>query len=368
MPSMTTDSPSASRSRLSIAVAGAGSIGLSCAFELACRGHSLTIFDGGSLSASTSWAAAGMIAPAYESWLHGREDGDALTALSFESAHLWPEFAAAIRRHSGLPLGYRSESSLVAALGDADAEKLDTMRAALVAGGHSARWVSLGDARSRLGLSSRVTALLELPGDHQVDNRKLLKALKSALRELGARFVQQNVNSLEEASAVSETPFDLIVWARGRRELAVTGGVKGQALSLDRIAGVSEHVIRFDGGYVVPKPDRLVIGATSEENFTHDGVEPATVEELYRLACDVMPVLNGVGWQESWSGIRPRSADGRPLIGKRDDREFVAAAHFRNGILLSPATAMRIADEIEGKPAPAAAEEFAPGRASAATL
>ena len=50
----------------SIAIVGAGIVGLSCALELADRGVRVTLFEKQWPPRGASWAAAGMLAPAFE--------------------------------------------------------------------------------------------------------------------------------------------------------------------------------------------------------------------------------------------------------------------------------------------------------------
>ncbi|MEM5517319.1 FAD-dependent oxidoreductase [Henriciella sp. AS95] len=356
-------------SRLKIAVAGAGVIGLSCAFELLRRGHLVTCFDGGDLRRSTSWAAAGMIAPAYEMYLHGGESGGAFSELAFESARLWERFAPSIRQAAGMPVGYSNAPTLAVALDSEARSALRALEAELNGRGHTAYWMGRDAAMERYGLSGRVQAVLQLTSDHQIDNRKLLIALRRALIKLGGRFVAQHVETLAEAREQAEgNGFDIIVWARGSHETGVTRDVKGQALSLYPVETMPAEVIRYGGGYIVPKPDRIVIGATSEATYAHAGVDAATIETLYQSACDVLPSLRQAIRQESWSGVRPGSVDALPIIGALDEGEFIASGHFRNGVLLAPATAHRIADMIEGKPAAANAGCFSPTRAELETV
>jgi glycine oxidase len=53
---------------------------------------------------------------------------------------------------------------------------------------------------------------------------------------------------------------------------------------------------------------------------------------------------------ESWAGLRPRTPDNLPLLGQLTERSFAATGHYRNGILLAPATAVLLADLISGNP------------------
>lgn len=367
--SMTVSASSNPSSRRRIAVAGAGVIGLSCAFELARRGHSVTCFDGGDVRRTTSWAAAGMIAPAYEMFLHGEETGSALNELSFESARLWESFAPAVRQVSGMPVGYSNAPTLAVAQSSEQRAGLRALQAALREIGHTAYWIDRERAISRLGLSARVDAVLELTSDHQVDNRRLLTALRTGLRNLGGAVVSHHIGSLEDASRLGgSAPFDAIIWARGCHERGVTRHVKGQALALHPVEGMPAEVVRFGSGYIVPKPDRIIIGATSEATYSHPGVDAAAIEALFRSACNIVPGLRTARRLESWSGLRPGSVDAAPIIGQHSDREFVATAHYRNGILLAPATAQRIADMVEGKPSSPRAESFSPDRPAIATV
>lgn len=347
---------------MSIAVAGGGVIGLACAFELSWRGHSVTVFDPGDLSRSTSWAAAGMIAPAYEVMLHGGGADTPLARLCFESAALWPDFARSLSRESGLPVGYRREPALALARTQAEASRLDALASDLEAAGRPARRIGLEAARQHAGVSSTLRAALELPDDHQVDNRHLLQAFRLNMGRGRFQQVRQAVTSPHELRADG---FDAVIWARGTSERGVEGLVKGQAIALQTFAGAPRQVLRFGAGYIVPKPDRIVIGATSEEAYAHTGVSDEATRRLLRAASDVLPALEGADILEAWTGLRPRRASGAPLIGAIAPNEFVAAAHFRNGILLAPATAVRLADMIEGQTAARDAEAFFPADAGA---
>ncbi|MEQ9315528.1 MAG: FAD-dependent oxidoreductase, partial [Henriciella sp.] len=334
---------------MNVGVAGAGVIGLSCAYELLRRGHEVTVFDARPVTASTSWAAAGMLGPAYEMFLHPDHEVSGLAALCFESAALWAEFSERVHCDSGLPVGYRREPTLALAQSAEETRALQALKAVLGERGARAAWLDVPRARNQFGLSPDVQAVLQLDGDHQVDNRKLLMALRSAVLALGGCLIRQDVTTLVDARQKSGNGLDTLVWARGRREEAVTSCVKGQALSLERQPGMPDHVVRFGSAYVVPKADRVIIGATSEADYAHTGVDQTTIEQLYMRACSVLPKLSSAERLEAWSGLRPKSEDGLPVLKRLNDQEFVAAGHFRHGILLAPITARAIADLVEGK-------------------
>lgn len=348
-----------------VAIVGGGVIGLACGCELARRGHSVSVFDPGDPRQSSSWAAAGMIAPAYELMLDGSGAESPLTRLCFESAALWPDFAAHLRAASGLPLGYDTAPTFALARSSAELERLDWLEDTLPQMGMASRRCTPGELYERLGVSKTVLGGLALPGDHQIDNRRLLGVMRTVLKRAGADFVPARISDTNDLnSRAASKPFDAVIWARGIHETGVDAPVKGQAIALHPMQNGPRRVLRFGSGYIVPKPDRIVIGATSETEFDHAGVTPANTARLLEDAASVLPALSGARVMEAWAGLRPFRTGGKPLIGPRAPGEFVAAAHYRNGVLLAPATAKRIADLIEGKPAPDTASHFAPSLAS----
>jgi glycine/D-amino acid oxidase-like deaminating enzyme len=61
----------------------------------------------------------------------------------------------------------------------------------------------------------------------------------------------------------------------------------------------------------------------------------------------LLPAIASARFESAWSGLRPGTPDGLPILGASALRGlFFAAGHFRNGILLAPATARRMADLI----------------------
>ena len=100
--------------------------------------------------------------------------------------------------------------------------------------------------------------------------------------------------------------------------------------------------------YLVPRDDgRLLVGATVDERGFDARVTAAGLHDLLDAALAVAPALARFAVVETWAGLRPGSADGRPYLGPTALEGYVVAAgHFRNGILLAPITARLIADLI----------------------
>jgi glycine oxidase len=309
-----------------------------------------------------------MLAPVAESHFGER----VLTGLLVESAARWPGFAAELAEYTGLDLGYRTEGTLTVALtGDdlAEAEREWTYQRELGLPVTPLRPTELR-AREPL-LATRLRGGAFAPGDHQVDPRRLVAALRVAARRAGVTLLPRPVHRLADVAPDA----GITVVAAGCGTAALTGlpvrPVKGQVLRLRAPGGAPpgfRHVIRGrvdgQGVYLVPRADgEVVVGATVEERGDL-GVTAGAVLELLRAATDLVPEIAEYELVEARSGLRPGTPDNAPLLGRMPGRPevVVAAGHYRHGIVLTPVTADLIADLLAtGVPDPALAP-LSPGR------
>ena len=164
-----------------VAVIGAGVIGLSVAWRAARDGLKVAICDP-EPARGASWAAAGMLAPTTE----GRWGEGTLQALSQASAAAWPGYAAALEEDSGLPVGLRRDGTLSVALDADDYRALEESFAVQRELGCDVELLTAQDCR-RLepSLNPRIAGGVLSAGDHQVDNRALLRALTQAVAAAG---------------------------------------------------------------------------------------------------------------------------------------------------------------------------------------
>jgi glycine oxidase len=140
--------------------------------------------------------------------------------------------------------------------------------------------------------------------------------------------------------------------------------VKGQILRLRDPSGAPllERVVRFEGGYLVPRGDgRVVLGATMEERGFDTTVTALGVYELLRDAAELVPGILELVVEEAAAGLRPATPDNAPALGASGvlDGLFYATGHHRNGVLLAPVTAEMVAGELAGEPHP---HPFSPDR------
>ena len=366
----------------SIAIVGAGIIGLSCALELADRGIRVSLFEKQWPPRGASWAAAGMLAPAFEA-IGVAENHPGLFELCDASARLWPDWASRLETRTGKPSGYNPGPSLAIALDAAAAQKLEAVRQALA--GHELAPTNCTPELARIepSVADEVRSALLLPSDGQVDNRLTLAALVACVEAHERIRVQtSDVPLRRKGTGLDHAGHDATLltagWQTGAvkvdgdrdlidiRQLAPTLSniepIGGQMLSVAPIEGGPRMTIRAGHVYIVPKVDRIIIGATSEPGRALTEPTADQIAALRDQAIRICPILETAPVLESWAGVRPGLKNHAPLLGEtRIKNLFVAAGHYRNGILLAPLTAQIMADLIlDGRSSPLAAS-FAPG-------
>lgn len=346
------ESPSSSKN-IRLAVIGAGIIGLSCAVESANRGASVTIFDAGLPGRGASWAAAGMLSPAFEVGLEIDSHSELLD-LCLQSASMWPEFAANIETQSGRGVGYDVGPSLAVARNQTDENVLARIERKLKINALPCHRL---DAHQLLELAPELTGSLRtglrLPTDGSVDNRRLIEALVAICTRQPRIEMKAHTQITEPEALLPE--YDAVLctagWRSGEivRGASDVGPVAGQLLSVATYDGAPKQTIRFGSTYIAPKQDRIIIGATVERGAIIERPEAAVIDNLLQQAVEVCPGIGNSSVLDSWVGIRPGSPDNAPLIGACDQTGiYMATGHFRNGVLLAPVTAKMVVDEIEG--------------------
>lgn len=118
--------------------------------------------------------------------------------------------------------------------------------------------------------------------------------------------------------------------------------------------------------YMQPTPSgNLLVGGTKEYGVTETNVTLNAVCEISRRFADVFPPILECNFIRSWSGIRPMSPDGFPLIGEAREVKgfFIAAGHGSMGLQLASGTGKMIYHLVAGqKVDPAFTQTFDPQR------
>lgn len=332
-----------------ILIIGGGVIGLSIARELHKRGAGpISVVDKGRIGAEASWAAAGMLAPNAE--CHA---DDELFRLCRASNEIYPEFAAELLEETGIDIELDRAGTLSLAFSEDETAELDTKYKWQRHAGISVEKLAQGEVRNlEPEISLRVQGGYFYPNDWQVENRKLVAALR--------KYCEINGVELAEGTTVTALPSEGTVvvtagaWTNQLLPEPQVKPIRGQMISLAGTdSRILRHVIYSPRGYVVPRADgRVLVGATVEDVGFSKEVTPDAISSLKAAAIEIAPGLEGIGISEAWAGLRPHVEGELPVIGRVPDVDnaFVATGHYRNGILLAPITARMIADEVLGAP------------------
>ncbi|MFE9766552.1 glycine oxidase ThiO [Streptomyces sp. NPDC005808] len=373
-----------------VLVIGGGIIGLVTAWRAAQRGLTTTLVDpepGG----GAAQVAAGMLAAVTE--LHYGEQ--TLLGLNLASAHRYPDFVAELTEATGQDLGYRRCGTLAVALDADDRVHLRELHTLQRQSGLDSEWLSGRECR-RLEpmLAPGVRGGLRVDGDHQIDPRRLAKALVTACERAGVVFrrtwaerlgvVRDRAQGVVTADGVKLSAGQVVLAAgslSGRLAgvpealLPPVRPVKGQVLRLTVprpyapfLSRTVRAVVRGSHVYLVPRENgELVVGATSEELGWDTTVTAGGVYELLRDAHELVPGITELPLTETRAGLRPGSPDNAPLLGPTElDGLLLATGHYRNGVLLTPVTGDAMAHALTTGELPDVARPFSPKRFSPA--
>jgi glycine oxidase len=363
-----------------VLVVGGGIIGLAVAWRARERGMAVTVLERDATGLGTSHVAAGMLAPVAE--VEFGERGRRVLELGLRSAALWPRFASELGAASGMELGLTKTGTLLIARDEDEARELERQLAFRASLGLRVARLRPSEAREREpALAPTVRLALEAPEDHSVDPRLVLAALREACLSAGVKLREhapvarveldgERVGAVTLASG-ERLGCEQVVLAAGPWSERIDGlpagarvpvrPVKGQILRLRDPAGsgLLSRVVRFEGGYLVPRADgRYVLGATVEERGFHALPTVGGVYELLREAGELIPGVRELEIEELAVGFRPGTPDNAPAIGPGALAGLMwATGHHRNGILLAPLTAEMVVELLAGAGSPAGSAE-----------
>jgi glycine oxidase len=325
-----------------ICIVGAGIIGLSLALELHSRGAEVVVLEQGMPLAEASTAAAGMLAAS------DPENPPQIRALSELSRNLYPEFLNRLFDLSGIAVPFQTSTALQEVL----SSHLESARHLTVLAPET-----LSLMLPQLNAKDRQFILLE---ENSLDPRELALALAASVKTAGidlrsgqpVRGIHQNSSGVGVHTASGKLHCARVVDCTGAWGVTEHSEHrvrplprKGQMLSVCLPASLPlQVVVRTPDIYIVPRTTgaaagRAIIGATVEDAGFDKIVHPNDVAHLKAEAAKLLPQIADAIEIESWAGLRPGSTDGLPLLGPVEKNIFVAAGHYRNGILLAPATA-----------------------------
>jgi len=401
--------PTNSSSSPDVLVIGGGVIGCGIALRLAMAHLRVVVIERGEPGGEASSAAAGMIAP------QGEATGfDAFFDLCRASRDLYPSFVAEVEDLAGLApggIGYHHEGALLLAADENQQAELDKIYHAQAGHGLPLERLAPEEVHHRVrGLSPHITGGLFVPGDHWLDNERLASALALAGRRVGVTFhthtaVTRLVQRGDRPGKIESAEISVSGGAEGKS--ASAGSIVQSGVPFGRSSGLSAGcfilaagswssqlatsfsvdlpmqpcrgqmiefepdeadrklplVVRAGHHYMVPHATRILAGTTAE----YVGFDKAVTGEGLRSILEgvgrIAPLVGGLRFRRAWAGLRPDTADHRPILGYGSVSNLIfATGHFRNGILLAPITAQLISELVLTGSSSVSLDPYGPGR------
>ena len=302
-----------------------------------------------------------MLAPGGE-----MEEPTDLAALALKSRRLYPGFVRELESVSERTIDFQEHGALDLAYSTAEHEKLESRANAQTAFGVVSKPVTAGQVVS-FWPHIRINGLAGArfyPDDAIVDPRDVIASLLIACERSGVKLLPQcsvlhaAISATHVLVRTEHWPgnFDVFVIAAGAWSscISVHGvpalpacePVRGHLIGYQQPAQTCHTIIRHGHSYLLQRANGLLIaGATSERVGFAREIDSRASEVLAAAASFVFPHLSETTPTEAWIGFRPVSE--RLQLGEWHSRRLLLAyGHYRNGILLAPASAQQIAETV----------------------
>ncbi len=348
-------------------IAGGGVIGCSIAYRLAKSGLSVAVFDAGS-AGTASRAAGGMLGAQNEF-----EFENPLMDIAIESRAMFAGLQEELLEESGIDIELRQAGLLKVAASENDLPALLEQYGFLNGKDASVQWLEPHEVPlAEPCMSDKTAGAIYLEKDTQVKAPLLAKAFLLSAVNAGVHVYEQtpvqqlvveNGQVCGAKTSIGTIQANRVINAAGAwsgdlfKETGFTPPVipvKGECISI-KLNGEAplKTVFAVDGCYIVPKRNKeMLIGATSYPNSFDTSVTAGGIRSLLNRAAHLLPVLNEGTIERTWSGIRPQARDQLPVIGAHPfvSGLYLCTGHYRNGILLSPATGLLMERFLTGCP------------------
>lgn len=338
-------------------VVGGGVIGLLCAYGLAQAGCSVTLLDVYETGTEASWAGGGIVSPLYP-WRYS----PAITALAHWSQDFYPALGEALRQQSGVDPEVHQTGLYWLDLEDEDQALAWAQREE-----RPLHRVDMDKVHAAVpSLGSGFSRAVYMPGVANVRNPRLLRALRGALAKMPnvrivehcgvSGFVRDGDRVVGVRTSQREMHADQVVVAAGAwsgKLLATLGlelpvkPMKGQMILFKCAEDFLPSMVLAKRRYAIPRRDgHILVGSTLEDVGFDKTPTRDALESLRATAIDLLPGLADAQVVKHWAGLRPASPEGLPYIGAVPgfDGLWLNCGHFRNGLVLAPASCQLLAD------------------------
>ena len=322
-------------------------------------GADVTLLERGQAGKAASWAGGGILSPLYP-WRYP----ESIEQLAREGQRLYPQLAEALKAETGIDPEWAQTGLLVL---DAN----EKTHALTWSAGHqvAVQWVE-GEVLRDLepSLTPEIEQGLWLPDVAQLRNPRLGKALRTSLYHRIRIYEQTAATQImvhHERVMGVQTQDRMFLAQR----VIVAGGawsaallrdiapdihiepVRGQMIAYAASPGTLSRILLLQDHYLIPRRDGLVLAGSTTEYVGFDCATTATAQaDIHAVATHLVPTLKRYPIHHHWAGLRPAAPGGVPYIGEHPQIQglYINAGHFRYGILMAPASAQRVTDQLTG--------------------
>lgn len=351
--------------RYDLAVLGGGIMGLACVFEETLRGKRVVVIDPNPIGHKASWAAAGILVS--RSGVIGRSP---LREMYLRSLYGYADWLARVESESGISVPFeRGGDFQIFPLDNRGSMQALTLREKQLTR-EKASHFSVSDTLPSFlepHVSIPKVRVFHFPNEAYVNNRLLLEALITALRDKGTLLLEScgpfSMNAKSHATDIHGKD-----WALSANQVLITAGawcndilkplgceiplspVKGQLAMLPNFHGDKSMIHCSEKLYLIPRGDQLICGATTEPGIWEEDFDGQGDSFLRKQIHDFFPGVKPV-WTETWSGLRPRTGDRLPLMGWLNQKAGIAlcTGHYKSGISLAPLAARCMSSLLNGE-------------------
>ncbi len=359
-----------------ITIIGGGVIGLLTAREFFKAGATVTVIDKNLLGQEASWAGGGILLPIYP-W----RQAEAITRLAIQSLHLYPVLAEQLIAETHLDPEWYPCGLLITKNPDITAA-VDWLKTNNIA-------FQTADADFFNDLVTAPDNPLWLPEIAQARNPRMVKSLKQDLINKGVPLIEHcevtgitldknritAINTTKGQFAVNQVVISAGAWTGQLYQRLFPGiastapkiaPVKGQMLLFDARPETLRMMVLDGDQYLIPRRDgKILAGSTVEQDDFNKTITMAARDQLAEFALNLLPALKNAPLIHHWAGLRPGTEQGVPYIDKHPEitNLSINAGHFRNGLVMGPASAQLIVDLVLGRPTAVAPEPYQLSRA-----
>lgn len=360
-------------------ILGSGIAGLCCAEALAQNKMKVLLISRQDIKGEATQASAGIMDPFLE-----LRAGHPLLSWTRRAFHGYPDFIRELEKETGENTEFQETGMIYTACDSKEETKLRNWFAWQRKTDIPAEWLRGPAIEKRFpSFSSSIRAGLFYPTIRKVNPVNLKMALWKRLKAYGVKrrsiskfaqlSIQKNrVQGVRWPGQSISSPIVIIAagsWsgtaAWGIHSVPVVP-VRGQVVLVGLPGTGRETIVHTarEGCYAVPwGKNRYLLGATVEKAGFRAQVTQKGIRFIFDALTRVWPDLNRAKIIETRAGLRPRSKDDMPIVGKGlVEGLFYATGYYRSGILLGPSTGRLLAESIlKGRLAPIL-EPFSPLR------